>query len=798
MLHDLRYALRSLRKAPGFTTTAVLCLAMGIGANTAIFSLLDVAMLRSLPVADSDRLVVVFMNPTGRGGSSFSYPLFTHLRAHSRDAADVFAYGRLDLNLSTGGLTDAPSGLLVSENYFSALGVEPAIGRVLASADEAAVVLSYRYWRSRFQSDETVVGRPVTLNGVPFTVIGVARRGFFGTEVGSSPDVFVPLALRDRMSAGGPRLAQQNAFWLRVMGRVAPGVTTQQAASHIGSAYQQYTSEVGGTVPAPLLRFFQQRRIVLGPGANGPTGIGQQFGTPLWILMTVVCLVLLIACANVASLLLTRATARRREIAIRLALGAGRSRLLRQLLTESVVLALSGGAAGLVIGIWSANSITAFLTDRVLEVALDIRVLGFTMVASIITALLFGGAPAMRATRSDLTATFKSDSAGLVGRGSRLGRLLVPVQVALSLLLLVGAGLFIRTLTNLRTLDAGFRGDQVLLATVNPGLSRYTPERAHTFYAELLDRTLALPGVLSASVADAPLLGGDYVDGMSIGDGKQVEISVRVVGPRFFETMGIQLRAGRDFSAMDTAEAPRVAIINETTARKYFAGRDPIGTRVGVDASTAEIVGVIADTKYRGLREAIPNTVYLPLTQARSFGSERTLHVRTSADPSAMIASLREQIRALDGSLPVKLRPFAAVVDATLERERLVATLCGFFAAVALLLTSTGLYGLIAHNVQRRTREIGIRMSLGAERVAVLWMVLRDCLVLVALGVVVAAPLSVWLSRLVKNQLFGVSPGDPVTTSAATAVLMAVAALAGYLPARRASCVDPAIALRYE
>jgi predicted permease len=498
-------------------------------------------------------------------------------------------------------------------------------------------------------------------------------------------------------------------------------------------------------------------------------------------------------------LLFARGTARSREIAIRLALGARRGRLIRELLTESVLLSTAGGALGLLVGIWTANALKSFLADRVLEVPFDGRMLAVSAMTVIITAFLVGGAPALRASRADVTPVLKQGALDAHARG-RLGRLLIPAQVALSLLLLFGAGLFSRTLTNLRTMDAGFHGDHVVIATVNPGLNRYPADRVRAFYADLLDRAAALPGVQSAAIADAPLLGGTFVDAFSIeGTNQSAEVSLRIVGPRFFETMGIRLLAGRDFSADDAAQSPKVAIVNETIARKYFVGDTPIGKRIGVTGiPNVEIVGVIADTKYRGLRDAIPNTVYVPTEQARFLSAERTLHVRTASAPEDIIGPLREQIRALDSTLPANVRPFSRLVDANLERERLIATLCGLFAALALVLTSIGLYGVIAHGVQRRTREIGIRMSLGAQRTRVLWMVLRDCLIVVAIGIAAGAPLSYWLAGTVRAQLFDVSPHDPVTAVGATVALVVVAVLAGSLPARRASRVDPVVALRCE
>jgi putative ABC transport system permease protein len=799
MLNDLRFAARSLVKSPMFTAVSLLCLALGIGANTAVFSLLDAVLFRPLPVPEPDRLAVVEgLTAAGRGGSSFSYPAFNHLREHGRESADVFAYARADLHITADAVTDAPDGLSVSDNYFAALRVQPALGRTFSSPDEAVVVLSHRYWRTRFQSNASIVGQRITVNGLPFNIAGVLPRGFFGTEVGRSPDVFVPLALRDRLAPGAVTLMQPNRFWLRVMARLKSGVTSQQAAAQFQTLHQQYADALGGNVSAGARRFLQQRRIAIVPGARGPLGLGEQFGKPLRILMATALAVLLIACVNVAGLLLTRGVARRREMSIRLALGAGRGRLIRQLLLESVVLTIAGSAAGLVVGVWSANALTTLLADRVLEVSLDARMLVFAVIAAVLTVVVFGVGPALRSTRADLTPAFRAQPVSL-RRGRPLGRLLLPVQIAATLVLLVGAGLFLRTLVNLRTMDPGFRGEQVVVATLNPALSRYSPERIPTFFDELLAGTRALSSVESAALADAPLLAGAYIDGLSFERSTEsAEVSIKTVSPRFFETMGIRLLAGRDFSVADDAQSPRVAIVNETVATGYFAGQNPLGQRIGVGSvPDTQIIGVIADTKYRDLRAPVPNTVYVPMTQPRFLGSERTLHVRT-ANPGETIPAVRNQIRGLDNTMPAKTRRFADVVDATLERERLIAMLSAVFAGLALVLTAAGLYGAIAHGVEQRTREIGIRISIGAPPVGVVWMILRDCLIVAAAGIAIGAPITLWLSGVVRAQLFGVSPRDPVTVLVAIAGLVTVAMLAGYVPARRASRVDPVVALRQE
>jgi predicted permease len=794
---DLRYAARALRRSPVFTLVAVSCLALGIGANTAIFTLIDATLLRMLPVADPERLVALSNRTAERVSTGFSHPQFEYLRQHAGAAAAMFAYGRMDLNLSTGELTDAPTGLMVSDSYFSSLGVVPAMGRLFSDGNEPVAVLSYRYWQQRFSGDPAVLHRTIRINGLPFTVVGVAPPHFFGTEVGRSPDLFMPLGWYDRVSPGRPRLRQPNMFWLTIMARLRPDVTVAAAAAQTDLAFHQGIPEWAPS--EKVAKFLRGWRIVLTPAARGIRGLGERFATPLAILMAVVVLVLLIACTNVANLLLARAAVRHREIAVRLALGASRGRLVRQFLTESLVLSIAGGALGLVFGLWSAAALTRFLPGAVLDVTLDRRVLGFTVLASLLTGVVFGAVPGIRGARADVNGAFRGDPAA----GTRLRglRVLVSGQVAMSLVLIIGAGLFLQTLRNLRSLDPGFRADHVLLAEVNPGLSGYAPDRASAFFADLVGRVSALPGVRAASLADAPLLGGTWIDGLFVeGEREPGEARYRIAGPGFFQTMGIALRAGRDFSARDDAGSPNVAIVNETLARRYFAGRNPIGKRIGLGRQTdMTIVGVIGDTKYRDLRETVPITVYLPMAQ-HSAGTRAayTLHVRTFANPADMAGAIRMQVRALDKNMPVEIRLFSELIDENLAQERLIATLSGFFGGLALLLTAMGLYGVIAYGVQRRTRDIGIRISLGAGRRAVEWMVVRDSLLLAGLGVAVGVPASLWLSRLVRQQLFGVTATDPATIAAASLFLVAVAVLAGYLPARHAARVDPMVALRQE
>jgi predicted permease len=807
---DIRYGLRMLRKNPGFTVVAVLTLALGIGANTAIFSLLDAALLRMLPVREPQRLVFLqCSNEQGQAIDSFSYPEFVYLRSHAHTLS-AFAYENIDLNLSAGAVTDAPSGMLVSDNYFSVLGVQPSLGRGFAPGDEAVAVISHRFWKSRFGGNRETSGRAIVLNGLPFTIIGVTPPGFFGVEVGISPDIFVPLTMRDRLLPGWAILASRNNFSLNVMARLQRGLSREKASAEAEVLYHQANTEETRDLPAehPLVQMFRRMHMTLAPGDKGAGDLRDQFGKPLLILMTIVGLVLLIACANVASLLLSRGTARQREIALRLALGAGRTRLLRQLLTESMVLSIAGGLLGLLFSFWAVRVLIGFLNQSVLDVSPDARVLGFTLALSVLTGLIFGSAPALQSTRPDLTSALKGEQlAATPGRRWELRKLLVAGQVAISLALLIGAGLFLRTLANLKNMDMGFEPHNVLLVSLNPGLSGYSPERIGSFYNELLERVQALPGVRSASVADSPLLGNRWFDGLVV-EGHTAPhnegpgVAVKAVSPRFFETMGIAIRFGQDFSPQDWSGSPKVAIINETLARQSFAGQNPIGKHVGVGNLTPdlEVLGVIRDTKYGGLRDAIPQTVYLPMGQAQLRRSApRTLHVRVSDHSVNIAAAIRNQIRTLDKNLPVtEVQMFSDLVDRDLAQERLIATLSGFFGALALLLVSVGLYGVISYGVQRRTHEIGIRMSLGAEPGMVMRMVLQDCMLMVVPGAAIGFPLGFWFSKLVASQLFRLSPGDPVTMATATLILLAVATLAGYLPARRATKVDPMAALRHE
>ncbi len=777
LIQDLRYGARMLLKNPGFTVVAVLTLALGIGANTAIFSLIDAVLLKMLPVKDPEQLVALAtVTDTGDRRTSFSYPAFHDLRERNQVFSEIFAYAGLALNLSERDQTERVSSQLVSGNFFSGLGVKPFLGRVLSADNDKApgahpvAMLGYNFWQRRFASDPSVVGKTIHLNGYPFTVVGISPPGFFGVEVGASPEVWVPMMMQPQLSAGEDRLRMRNNFGIKLMARLKPGVDERQAQISTDLLNQQINSEATGISPG-LRNFLLKQHIELQPASKGLSTLRSQFKQPLLILMGMVGLVLLIACANVANLLLARATTRQREIAVRLALGASRLRLARQLLTESLLLSLFGALLGLLFAFWATDLLVNLVARSrfTLELQPDFRVLGFTLGVAVLSGILFGLAPAMQATRPDLNSALKNEIPTLAGSGSHfeLRKLLVVAQVALSLLLLVGAGLFVRTLQNLKGIDLGFRADKVLLFSMNPSLNGYKPDQARNFYEPR--------------------------------PGQDMSTTAKKVEPGFFETMGIPLLMGRDFAAGDGPDAPKVAIINETLARSFWRNENPIGKRIGFESAKPEIIGVIKDTKYRRLKEQIPRTVYVPFAQTGLRTTEATLHVRTAGDPTNVIASIRREAQALDKDLPVyDVRTFTDLVAESMSQERVIATLSSFFGLLALLLASIGLYGVMAYAVARRTREIGIRLALGARTGDVLKLVIRQGMALVAVGLFIGLAGAMALTRYIAGQLYGVGATDPATFAAISLLLTTVALLACYLPARRAAKVDPMIALRHE
>jgi len=806
---DFRYAVRMLARNPAFAAVAILSLALGVGANTAIFSLTDAVLLRMLPVDKPEELELIGVMDGPAPMFSFSYPIFRELRRRDQAMSEIFARASVPASLIVARQTGRGVAEMVSGNYFRALGVQPAVGRLFTDDDDRVplaapvAVVSYRFWREQLGADPEAAGKQIHIDSFPFTVVGVAPAAFFGVEVGTVPDIWVPMMMQQRVFGSAPAFDNSNWGWLSVLGRRRPGMSEAQAQAGLNVAFQQVAREDRGK----FWNHPSEIAICLEPGGKGLSRLRGRFENPLYVLMAVTAVVLLIACANLANLLLARATARSREIAVRLAMGAGRGRLIRQLLTESLVLALAGGAGGYVVSGWCVNLLLRFLPAEgnrpvAVHVAADVRLMGFTLLVSIGAALLFGLAPALRATSPELAGALKNDGSATRSRRFGLKSALAMVQVALSLLLLVGAGLFLRSLRNATAIAIGLKTENVVLATMNPRLSGYTPEQTAAFYSLLETELRGKAGVRAVGFSEAPWLSGAFnqvgmqVPGRPDPPGGR-SILVAGVGGDFFDAVGIRILRGRGFGLQDTAGSVKVAVISQLAVRYFFGEQEPVGKTVRMGGQLVEIIGVAADSKYRSVREDMPRVGYL--SQAQSPAAERTVYVRTAGNPVPMMAAVRSTVRGLDRSLPVyDVKTFAEQKSESLVRERLIATLTGFFGALAVLLAAMGLYGVMSYGVGQRTREIGIRMSLGADRGTVVRMVLRDCFAMVAAGIAIGLPLSAWLSRLVESELFGVRPNDPATVAGATLLLAGMGVLAGYVPARRASRVDPMRALRYE
>ena len=820
MFQDLRFGVRMLLKHKAFTFVAVLSLALGIGANTSIFSLLDALLLKPLPVKQPEQLVAVNAatpSQPGRSFSSFSYPLFREIRERNTVFSDMFARSGFQVSMSASGQTERVRGEVVSGNFFSVLGLNPQLGRLLTEADDQTpgahpvAVLSFNFWQRRFGADPNIVGKTIYLNNYPFTIIGVAPQGFYSVEVGDAPDVRIPVTMDGQVRPRGnrPILEDRGSSWLSVMARLKPGVSVEQAQAGADNVYQiarepDVRRVIGETTDD---RNFRSLRINLSSAKTGTSTLSRQFSQPLTVLMCLVGVVLLIACLNVANLLLARATTRQKEIAVRLALGAGRFRLVRQLLTEGFLLAALGGALGLFFARWGTDLLVGFLPQgRTLEIKPDLRMLGFTLGITLLSALFFGLLPAWQATRPNLIPALKNETVVVLGgRRWELGRLLVVLQVALSLVLLVGAGLFARSLRNLKTVDMGYHTDQVVTMSLDPAQNGYKIEPLRNFYSQLSERLAALPGVKATTFArNVPMSGsfsrfGIEVPGYQARPGEEMAVLFNQVAPQFFATFGAPMLAGREFTAQDTPESPKVVIVNQGLARRFFGSDNALGKRITLENyKDLEIVGVVADAKYRNLKEAPPLTAYIPYSQYEQLG-QRTLCVRAAGDVSAIIAAIRQEVRNLDPNLPVyNVKTFAEQINDSVSQERLIALLSSFFGLFALLLASLGLYGVMAYAVTRRTREIGVRMALGAQTASVRWLVLRETLLLALIGIAIGLPAALFSSRLTEGLLFELKPTDPLTITLATLLLLSIAALAGYLPARRATRVDPLVALRHE
>ena len=828
---DLHYAVRMLRKSPGFTLVAVITLALGIGANTAIFSMTDQVLLRLLPVKNPRELVVLRSPGPKRGhtrtdgdeAASFSYPLYKELRDQGQVFSGLLASFDAPLSVSFQGQTERASGQLVSGNYFEVLGVSPVVGRTFTQDDDRVpgghplAVLSYGYWKRRFASDPGVLNQQLLINGNLMTVVGVTRAGFSGVQVGETPDIFIPITMKAQITPHWDGLNDRLDHWLAIIGRLKPGVSRQQAqAAMTGILRASLQEEVKlSTYSDEQRKVFLGRAMILDEGAAGRPILQNNAGGPLLALAGMVGLVLLIACTNVANLLLARGAFRQREFAVRLALGAGRWRLVRQLLSESLLLALLGGALGLAIA-----SATLGLLVRTLNASqgieglseqLDYRVLGFSLLLTLLTGVVFGLLPALQSTRPELAETLKDQSAKASSGHAqvRVRKALVVGQVALTLLLLLGAGLFARTLYNLSRVDLGLSPDRVITFSVAPALSGYTPERTTTLVEDLRRGIVALPGVQSVSGATVAVLANEdegsnlTVEGFQTAPDEELHVLNNKIAPNYFLTFGIPLVAGREFTERDNAAGPPVAIINETLAHKAFAGRNAIGGRIAYGAgkkaqSQMEVVGVVKDSKHQNVRDAVVPFVYTPYTQLATLG-RFTFYVRTVQAPGTLATALRAEVQRQAPHVPVfDLKTLDAQIQESLYAEQLLAGLSFCFGLLAALLSAVGIFGLMAYTVTQRTREIGIRMALGARQADVSWMILREVGRMAVLGVLLGLPAALLLGHLAESLLYGVHATDLPVIASALVLVSAIALAAGYFPARTASRTDPLVALRYE
>jgi predicted permease len=879
VLQDLHYALRILRKSPGFTSVAILTLALGIGANTAIFSFINGILLRSLPVKDPQQLVVfswsAHARPKLKGHSgygdclnltadcSFSIPFFKNLRAHTNTFSGMAAFaGPLDYDFSGSGPASMAQGQYVSGDFFSTLGVNTIIGRPLGMSDDSpsappAIVLSYAYWQRAFGGERSVVGRTVRLNNISTVIVGVAEPRFTSLTPGNPIDFFMPFSAADRIRSEhwgrGDRVSDPSVWWSVIVGRLKPGVSLAQAQAAASTMFVNETTHSA----TPLLNEADAPAITLLPAEQGLNGESSQIAPMFYLLMFAVGLILLIACANVAGLMLARSATRQREMAVRLALGASRARIMRQLLTESVLLSLVGGVLGIFLSLWGIDAITTLFSSGYeafpFVIAPDWRVLLFTVGVTFAVGILFGLAPALRGARIDLTPSLKETASSLPGsaahggRWFRLGNALVVAQVALSIVVLIGAGLLVRTLRNLHNLNPGFDTRNILLFGVNPTAAGYTDQKTARLYSDLQQRFAALPGVISASYSEDALLSGNWSSDDVHLDGappkQNVDAAMLTVGLKFFSTMRIPLLAGRTFNSADFAVAsaidaemtaaeeaaskaktsdaanpaaaaspalskpnlaPLPVIINDTFARQCFPNQNPLGKHISDPQEDNEapigpqsgylIVGVAGDAKYNSLRPEIGPTMYMPLVSNRAH-----FELRTAADPLALVKLVRGIVSSVDDNLPLfDVRTQTEQIDQTLYLDRLMSQISSAFALLALVLACLGLYGLLSYEVARRTRELGIRMALGAQHRDLLRLVVGQGILLVLIGAVIGIAAATGVTRFMSTILYGVHADDPLTFAGVAILLTLVALAACYIPARRAMRVDPMVALRYE
>jgi predicted permease len=846
MLKDLRHAVRMLLHAKGWTAVVIVSLDLGIGANAAIFSGVNALLLTQIPVDDPGSLVRLRYggrndmvtsssdygySEKGKDGqnvrTTFSYPMYQQFLADNKTMSELMAFapfGRVSTVID--GQAEIATSFVSSGNYYQALGVHARIGRTILPEDDKptappVAVISSKYWHTRFMTDPAVVGKTFNVSNVAVTIVGVLPPDFTGVQqpVADAPDIGLPLALVpqvDTFNATQPRLSQPTYWWLQVMGRLKPGATAAQVKGNLEGVFRS-TARAGmdgylkGLPESDRGSAMNRTRtevphLLVDSARHGVYDVGSNDVRSATILSVVVALVLLIVCANVANLLLSRATTRQRELSVRLSVGATRGRLIRQLLTESLLLAFAGGALGIAVGYWGKQLLPPPVNQAAM---LDWRVLGFVMLVTAVTGIVFGIAPALRATGVNLNDVLKQSGRSVSGSRSALSKSLLVVQVAISLVLLVGAGLFLRTLTNLRQVDVGFNPRNLLLFRINPQLNRYEEKRQIALYTQLLERIAAVPGVRAVALSNPALLSGGvnstsiYVQGRVYEAGRRDldnSINRLVISTNFFETMEIPMVLGRGFNARDNETGPKVVVINEAAAKKYFPNENPIGQHFGSSIETTnqlEIVGVLKDAKYNSVRDPAPPTMYVPYHQTRAGSA--VIEVRTAADPTSVTSGVREAVRQVDATLPMMdVSTQLEQVERRFQQEKLFAQAYTLFGGLAMLVASIGLFGLMSYTVSRRTNEIGIRMALGAQGADVMRQVLRESMILVAVGVAIGVATAYGAGQLLSTMLFGLAPNDVVTIAGATLIMVAVSALAGFLPARRASRVDPMVALRYD
>jgi len=835
---DLRYGLRTMAANPLFTAIATISLALGIGANTAIFSFMDAILLRTLPVKNPQELVVfhwrakgkpgvihgmtgsMFGDTGGRVSPNFPYPAFQMLKANPEGLSTVFAYAVAyrRLNIFAQREAEFAQGLYVSGGFYKGLGMTPAVGRLISDEDDktgapAVTVLSWTYWQRRFNADPAVVGQSILINNLPFTIIGVSAPEFFGVDPGAQPEVYVPLHAVPSLSTFRQETEQRdffdrNYYWVEMMGRLRPGVSREQAQTALAGRFHQYAASTASAAKERV----EFPALWLQDGAGGLDSLRRQYSKPLFVLMAMVGLILAIACANIASLLLARTAARRREMAVRLSMGAGRMRVIRQLLTESLLLSLMGGVAGLLVAMWGIRSLTWLLANGQerfsLHATLNWQVMLFTFGLAVITGTLFGLAPALESTRVDLTAALKQVRANEAGGRSRrfgLGQVLVTAQIALSLVLVVGAGLFVRTVANLHSVNLGFNRENLLLFSLNARQAGYKDAALANLYGDLLSRFQRIPGVTSAGLSQFPLVASFWnssdihIPGVALPEGE--ETSVSNVDPGFLPTMQIPILKGRGLDERDLT-SPRVAVVNEVFVKKFFPNVSPLGRRFGLDKGPVdiEIVGVARTSLYNSVKEKeTPPLAYVPYTQSLEGLNRVFFELRAAGDPLALVPAVRRIVHDASPNVPVtEVKTQAAQIDQMISQERTFAELCSGFAALALGIACVGLYGTMAYTVARRTSAIGIRMALGAVRGQIVGMVMREVLVVAAVGVMAGLGAAWGTTRFVESYLFGMKQHDPAVLVGAVLVLIVAAGAAGFGPAWRAARIDPVVALRHE